>query len=604
MTVKQTFNDVHQQFSSFFKDEQLKPFAWLLSKRMEEGHICIPIADLWKEANSNPWPIPADSKGLFKCYEHVSTNPDKPRPFILFQNKLYLHRYFQYETQIIQSIHRLLEEERSYHDDRLKALFDHQTFVSRLTATGSLEGIAENEKIDWQLVAAIQAFMNSFSIITGGPGTGKTTTVAKVLSILYTHNPSTRVALAAPTGKAAVRMAESLKQTTLALDPTIKSIFERLMPSTLHRLLKYIPDSVHFKHNADNPLPYDVIIVDEASMIDVPLFAKLLNAIRSGARIILLGDRNQLASVEAGSLLSDLCKCIEQVNGIPLENLEQINHFINDKERKVSDVYQSNSKHPLTGHIIELQRSHRFTSNSGIGKLSKAIITNDSDTLKDIIHQNTDPAINIDQRYNEDIFQEFVEGYEEYIEEKDIAAALQKLGSLRVLVAVKDGEQGLYRVNTKIEETLRAKGLIRKDNMFYEHRPIIVTRNNKDLNLYNGDIGIIRKDDNGNLKAWFEDSEGQLRSIIPAYLTEAETVFAMTIHKSQGSEYNRVLVVLPDNAENPLLTRELLYTAVTRAKKIVIIQAREKTILSTAAAEVQRGSGIEERLKPSEKPES
>jgi exodeoxyribonuclease V alpha subunit len=425
-----------------------------------------------------------------------------------------------------------------------------------------------------------------------------------VLSILYTHNPATRVALAAPTGKAAVRMAESLKQTALSLDPSIKNIFEKLIPSTLHRLLTYIPDSVHFKHNKDNPLPYDVIIVDEASMIDVPLFSKLLNAIRSGARIILLGDRNQLASVEAGSLLSDLCKCMEHVNGLSADHIQLINHFIQDKERRVSDTYQTTSKHPLIGHIIELQRSHRFTSNSGIGKLSKAIITNDSNTLKDIIYQNTDTAITIDQEYNKNIFDTFVEGYEEYILEKDIAKALQKLGSLRVLVAVKDGEQGLYRVNTKIEDALRNRGLIRKDHIFYEHRPIIVTKNNKDLNLYNGDIGIIRKDDNGNLKAWFEDSDGKLRSIIPAYLTEAETVFAMTIHKSQGSEYNHILVILPDNSENRLLTRELLYTAVTRAKTNVIIQAREKMILSTAAAEVQRGSGIEERLKPSKTPES
>jgi exodeoxyribonuclease V alpha subunit len=256
------------------------------------------------------------------------------------------------------------------------------------------------------------------------------------------------------------------------------------------------------------------------------------------------------------------------------------------------------SAHPLTGHIIELQRSHRFNSKSGIGKLSKAIITNEETTLKEIIHNNTDPSIRIDQEYKQDVFHDFVKGYEDYILEKDVAAALRKLASLRVLVAVKEGEQGLYRTNAKIEEFLRSKGLIRKDHVFYEHRPIIVTRNNRDLNLYNGDIGIIRKDDNGNLKAWFEDSDGTIRSVIPAYLTEAETVFAMTIHKSQGSEYNDVLVILPDNADNPLLTRELLYTAVTRAKNNVTIQSRESMILSTASAEVQRGSGIEERLQP------
>ena len=148
MTAKQTFNDVHQQFSSFFKDEQLRPFAWLLSKRMEEGHICIPVSDLWKESNMNPWPIPVDSKGLYKSYDFVTTDPNKQKPFVLFENKLYLHRYFQYETEIIRSIHRLLEEEKLLHDERLKALLDQHSFISSLTATGSLDGIVENEKID------------------------------------------------------------------------------------------------------------------------------------------------------------------------------------------------------------------------------------------------------------------------------------------------------------------------------------------------------------------------------------------------------------------------------------------------------------------------
>ncbi|MCW3109774.1 MAG: exodeoxyribonuclease alpha subunit, partial [Segetibacter sp.] len=194
------------------------------------------------------------------------------------------------------------------------------------------------------------------------------------------------------------------------------------------------------------------------------------------------------------------------------------------------------------------------------------------------------------------LFEQFVEGYAEYIKEPDIKKALQKLNQLRVLCAVREGEQGLYSLNTAIENYLRKKKLITKKSEYYENRPIIVTKNYYSLGLFNGDVGIIRPDENGVLKAWFEDSNNELKSVFPGYVAESETVFAMTIHKSQGSEYDKVLVILPDNSNIQILTRELLYTAVTRAKSKVIVQASEAVILHTAEGVVERASGIMERF--------
>jgi exodeoxyribonuclease V alpha subunit len=361
-------------------------------------------------------------------------------------------------------------------------------------------------------------------------------------------------------------------------------------------LLKSIPDSIHFKHNASNPLPYDVLIIDEASMIDVALFAKLLDAVNSNTRVILLGDKNQLASVEAGSLFGDLCKALEQNNKLCPSAAEFVNQFIPDLDRKISVDFIGQVSHPLAEHVIELKLSHRFSSMSGIGKLSNAIINNDENVLKDFIADKGDLSIEFDLTSDESIFENFIHGYKEYILEKDISKALEKFNKLRVLCAVREGADGLYSINKMIEHYLSKHNLIKSKGDFYENRPIIITRNYKELKLFNGDIGIIRKDANGNLRAYFEDSEKNIRAIMPVYISDAETVFAMTIHKSQGSEYNKVMVVLPKKSSGHLLTRELLYTAVTRAKESVIIRTTPDILLETSQATVSRTSGINNRF--------
>lgn len=589
-------NDVHQQFAEFFTDDRIKPYAYLLSKRLQEGNICIDANNLSTWASEIPHNKIIPASTLPTLTKFVSTDTETILPFVLYKERLYFHRYFRYESTILNSIGRLIENESKLLTDRIASLKKIQQFIHELKATASNAGIPSDQQIDWQMVAAIQSVLHNFSIITGGPGTGKTTTVAKVLSILFTINPATSVALAAPTGKAAMRMAESLKNSTLLVDLAIKNRFKNLTPNTIHQLLKPIPDSIHFKHNASNPLPYDVLIIDEASMIDVALFAKLLDAVNSNTRVILLGDKNQLASVEAGSLFGDLCKALDQNNQLCPSAAEFVNHFIPDLDRKISVNFIGHVNHPLAEHVIELNRSHRFSSMSGIGKLSHAIINNDEKVLKDFIADKSDSSIEFDLASDESIFENFIDGYKEYILEKDISKALEKFNKLRVLCAVREGADGLYSINKMIELYLSKHNLIKSKGDFYENRPIIITRNYKELKLFNGDIGIIRKDANGNLRAYFEDSEKNIRAIMPVYISNAETVFAMTIHKSQGSEYNKVMVVLPKKSSGHLLTRELLYTAVTRAKESVIIRTTADVLLETSQATVSRTSGINNRF--------
>lgn len=597
----QTLNNVHQQFAEFFKSETLRPFAFLVSKKLSEGHICIDVNNAAMELQGSALYdlglLPAKAARLNE--EHfVTVKNGAKQPFVLHNNRLYLQRYFNYETSILTRIKKFVESEREHVDRRMEELITYADYIQSLFSnTGTLQNSTVGEHTDWQLVAAVAAVLNNFTIITGGPGTGKTTTVAKILAILYSIYPDLRVVLAAPTGKAAVRLAEALKASAINGDNSRNEKFKSLAPMTIHRLLQYIPDSPYFKHDQNNPVNFDVVIVDESSMIDAALFAKLLDAIGPETKLILLGDKDQLASVEAGSLFGDLCKTQTTTVFHSAKKIEFINSFITDHTRQLPAHYISpNTAHILSEHIIELKKSHRFISDSGIGKFSRAIIKNDLQTLHAYFNKNSDEQVVIDTEYNPVIFEQFVKGYTDYIREPDIKKALQKLNQLRVLCAVREGEQGLYSVNRAIENYLIKNKLINKNAEYYENRPIIITKNYYALGLFNGDVGIIRTDKNGVLKAWFEDSNQELKSVFPGYIAASETVFAMTIHKSQGSEYDRVLVVLPNNVNIELLTRELLYTAVTRARSKVTVQGSEAVILHTAQGFVERASGIMDRF--------
>ncbi|MEN9951464.1 MAG: hypothetical protein RLY85_2216 [Bacteroidota bacterium] len=586
-----TLSDIHLQFASAFQDARIRPAAYLLSKKLMEGHICVPTESVLTEE------MPFDKRWLPTADQQsdlVGHPGGDPKPFILDGNLLYFQRYYHYESKIISHVVARAQSSLQQLQDRMAGLEKHQNLINTLVATYPLDGLLPEEQTDWQLVACLQALLSDFSIITGGPGTGKTTTLAKLLRILYAINPATCVALAAPTGKASMRMYESLQQSASAF-PEMQPVFHQLKPSTLHSLLGYKPGSTHFKFNSQNTLPFNWVVVDEASMIDVPLFAKLLDALHPETRIILLGDKDQLASVEAGSLLGDLCMAIPELNAMDTERREWINSFLPDPQRQMQGAYSATNPPWLSNHILQLKLSHRFKKRGAIGTLAGIIIGGKSAAMEELIREDTE-GLHFDRLYNPAVLEAFCMGYADYIQEEDIQKALEKLNNLRVLVAVREGERGLYAINRQIERLLQQHHLLRADREFYEHRPVMVTRNNYELNLFNGDVGILRKDARGQLRAWFTDGNGELRSLLPAYLSDAETVFAMTIHKSQGSEFDQVMVVLPEGTDNPLLTRELLYTGVTRARKGVTIQGSTATLLHTVTQSVKRISGITNRI--------
>ncbi len=590
----QTLNDVHQQFASLFNNKVIEPYAYLLSQKMSDGHICINLENIKNELPKDfPYSsFDANIQNLLNQTELVSQDPHIKKPFIIQSGLLYLQRYYVYETIIYNKILSFIEFERNETGKRKDDLLSQKIVINQLFEdSSSTEGLSDEEKIDWQLAAATNTILNNFTIITGGPGTGKTTTVAKILAVLYALNPHEKVALAAPTGKAAMRMAESLRNATIPVDQKLKEKFNQLQPFTIHRLLKYKKDSPYFKHNEFDPISYDTVIIDESSMMDVALFAKLISAIKTTSRLILLGDKNQLASVEAGSIFGDLCDTPFVANSIVKERLEFINSFIYIKEKKISvDYVTATVAHPLLHHIIELKRSRRFKGNEGIGKLSKSIISSNTNDLG-AFYGNQDPQVYFDLNYDSSLFESFVLNYKTYIQEKDITLALKKINDLRVLCAVKESNEGVYFINKRIENILKTEGLIDTTNEFYHNRPIIVTSNNYQLGLFNGDVGIIRKE-GAQMVAWFEDGENGVKSVLPGFINSFDTVYAMTIHKSQGSEYNEVLVVLPKDKQTNILTRELFYTAVTRAKTKVVIQASKEVAEYTTGERVQRVSGI------------
>ena len=583
-------SDVHQQFAEYFNSETLKPYLYLLSKKMSEGHICLNLDGIADEDLDEHYKF---SKKLINNDELVSDG-SIIKPLILYNNRLYMHRYFNYESIILNRIKEIIETEGEYKMRQENKLKETIELIKILFENHG----QKEENPNWQLIAALSAALNNFTIITGGPGTGKTTTVAKILTVLFSINPDLKVALAAPTGKAAARMAESLQNSlSNSQIPTtndIKEKFECLEPSTIHRLLGFQRKSIYFKHDKQNPLNFDVIIIDESSMIDVALFAKLLDAIGPNTKVILLGDKDQLASVEAGSLFGDLCQAQEKLNLFSKEKIHYMNQFISRENEKLNNHFLTTSSHPLSEHIVELQKSHRFSDHRGIGKFSKAIIQNNNKVIKEFF-KNSDEQVKIDDVYSDNIFDNFIEGYTEYIKEEDILIALKKLNNLKVLCAVREGEQGLYAINKRIESYLLRKNLIKISGDFYKNRALMVNSNDYELGLFNGDVGIVRPDANGELKVWFE-IQGEARPFLPSSISNAETVLAMTIHKSQGSEFEKVMVILPQKEDIKILTRELLYTAITRAKSLVVIQASHETILQTSAESVKRGSGIMQRF--------
>jgi len=542
MNEETTFSALDRQFGDFLQrlagdtTGEVRLAAMCTSRARAEGHICVPVAEI---AVLEGALSAAHLRKKLRASKVVGA-PGDFTPLVLDkQNRLYLRRYWEYEQQLAQAI---------------------------LRRAGTSSSTRDNSETDLQKVAATRAVTNRFTVITGGPGTGKTRTVIDILALLHEQpdGERLRIALAAPTGKAAARLTESIRTANQTLEAT-----------TIHRLLGYLPGSPYFRHNAEQPLSADVVIVDEASMIDLALMAKLVAAVRPEARLILLGDRDQLASVEAGSVLADICAAAERAK----------------------------PKEPLHGAVVELKRNYRFAPTGSIYRVSTAVNIGDADAAIAVLEEDAG---------NETLWQQLpsaaklpvalrehvVTAFRPCLETDDPSQALTQLQRFRILCALRHGPFGAENLNAIAEEILADTGLITPRHGWYRGQPITISQNDYNLGLFNGDSGIILPDrESGDeMRAFFVSAEGTLRRFLPTRLPLHETAFAMTVHKSQGSEFDRLLLILPEK-DNPLLTRELLYTAITRARKHVEIWSSEPVLRAASSRRTSRISGLGEALR-------
>lgn len=544
------------------------------------------------------------------------------RPLVLSSKRLYLRRYWTYERRIDAALRQRSMQQEPTPDDlpqRLNELF------------GGAESAAV---IDWQKLACAIATRSAFSIITGGPGTGKTTTVVRLLALLQAPAVEAghplRIRLAAPTGKAAARLTESISQQVQSLQ--VAEAVRAAIPSdvtTVHRLLGSRPGTRHFRHHAGNRLPLDVLVVDEASMIDLEMMANLLDAMPAHARLVLLGDKDQLASVEAGAVLGDLCRDAE--GGWYSPQTRQWLESVSGESLQGSGLHEDrDGTHPLAQQVVMLRHSRRFGEGSGIGQLARRVNQQLADEARQLLAAGSyDDVYSLPLKGEHDQKLERLlleghgngpHGYRHYLsvlrdqrppstrplEHADwtdwAREVLQAFDTFQLLCAVRKGPWGVEGLNQRITAALLKARLIESDQQWYEGRPVLMTRNDYGLGLMNGDIGIALKlpEREGAeigktvLRVAFprNDGEGGVRFVLPSRLNDVETVYAMTVHKSQGSEFAHTALILPD-ALNPVLTKELIYTGITRARYwFTLIEPRAGVFEEAVLRKVKRLSGL------------
>ncbi len=449
---------------------------------------------------------------------------------------------------------------------------------------------ADIGEVDWQEAAAIAAVRSRITVITGGPGTGKTTTVVRLLALCLHLEPGLRIALAAPTGKAAARLGESIQSQKRSL-PIDQELRERIPEevSTLHRLLGYRPFDDSFRHGPKSPLPYDLCIIDEASMIDLGMMAVLFEAAGPETRIVLLGDPDQLASVDTGYVLGDLCAAATSREGHSKELAETYMQLTG------KDLPLAKSPTLLSDAVVCLRKNYRFASHPGIGTLSEAVRIGDADSALAVLLDAAHPDVLL-ANATEDASRAItaiMPRLDSVVTAPDLETALDRFGHAQILCGIKRGTHGVEGYNAAVERALADKKHSVSDT-FYRGRPIMVTANDYATQLYNGDIGICWPDADGTTFVWFP-SDDAARAVSLARLPAHETAWAMTVHKSQGSEFGEVLLVMPQS-DHPLCSRELLYTGITRARTQVTVVASKTAIKTAVTDSAQRHGGLVEAI--------
>ncbi|HVI25410.1 MAG TPA: exodeoxyribonuclease V subunit alpha [Xanthomonadaceae bacterium] len=538
-----------------------------------------PVAEGWRAAlHASPWvarPAPGQAA-------------DPQAPLVLEGDLLYLRRYREYERRLAAGLRRIAAQPVVSGDLALLAPLFAQLFPR--AAQGDL-----------QARAAALALVRPLLLLTGGPGTGKTTTIARLLLMLAAQHRALddappRVALAAPTGRAADRMAQSLRRAVEELRQAgvDAALCDALLGQarTLHRLLGVVPDSPRFRHDADNPLAYDVVVVDEASMVDLPLMCKLVEAVPEGAALILIGDPDQLPSVEAGDVLASIVAAAGEGGTLPAAVEAQLAPLLGAPA--AGDLFAGAEASPLAGHRVHLRRGWRQADSLALAPLAEAARAGDADTAVALMQSGTLRGVHFHAGQHDPLApalrERLLAPWRALAQETDPARALLLAERARVLTALRDGPQGATRLNARIEEALAGV----RHAAYFHGRLLLVTENSDRHRLFNGDIGVCLPDDSGAMVAWFAGETG-VRGFHPAALPAHAGAFATTVHKAQGSEYAEVWLVLP-RADARVLSRELVYTGLTRAREALHLCADETTLRAALGRRVQRVSGLRARL--------
>jgi exodeoxyribonuclease V alpha subunit len=605
-------------------DEVLAAVA-LASRAVANGHSCLRIEGVSSLLNeiaperpapalptTPAWMAMLQASRWIGAPDDGAGNPRKDDrlhgvPLVLERGGLFLRRYRDYEWRLATALRtRASTPPVQDIDDRLAARL-RELFP------------AQGDTLDMQALAAVLALSSRLSLITGGPGTGKTSAIARVLVLLAErsqhagHGPP-RIALAAPTGKAAARLAEAVRENlaTLVERGVVGAEMAAALPTdaqTLHRLLGWRANSIDFRHDAQHPLDADVVIVDEASMVDLPLMTKLVEAVRADATLILLGDRDQLASVETGDVLAALCDAAGDGRAfpvmfaqramalldapVPIESVPIESTPIESAPIDQVPIANDETRSMLAGHRIDLHRSYRQASGFDLAPLATAVRDGDVDATIEALRTRRYPGVRW-QQHGDDGLADHVREYalprfRTVIAAADPAHALTLARDYRVLTALRHGPAGSQTLNAMIAIALNPH---RGDALFHGQL-LIVSENSYRHGLFNGDTGVVWRDDDG-LRVWFETGEG-LRAWLPSQLPANESAWALTVHKAQGSEFGEVLLALPEH-DARVLSRELVYTGITRSRRGLELWATEAVLRNAIGRRGRRESGLAQRF--------
>ncbi len=562
--------------------------AYLACAAIEDAHTCISLdpkalSDTARAYGAGDLDVSAISPGIESS--RIAGHAGDDLPLITHDGKLYLHRYFSYEQTMAERLEMRAATRCSPED-----LHDAAAFAKKLFPRGAVSP-------DWQKIAVFNALFTRLVIISGGPGTGKTRTVTALMALMAatSRNADLEIAMCAPTGKAAARLTEAVLSATDALE--IPDDIKKRIPSqarTLHRLLGAGRNTGRFRHNRENPLSCHVLIMDEASMVDLPMMVHLMEALRDDTTLVMLGDRDQLASVEAGSVLRDICEGIERFGHSQdfIDRCRLIDEDVTDLADRGSSMPP-----PLRDCIITLKHSYRFSSTSGIASLATYVNVGDYTSVKKLLRDAPVDGIELAESKGGDataaVAERLLPHARRIMDASSVDQALAHLNEFKILCAMRQGPAGVEAVNGLAHAMVSNMGFQVLQGM-YRGLPVIINRNDYMLDLYNGDTGIVWPDETGRLRVWFR-GEGGLRSFSPSRLPSHDAAWAITVHRSQGSEFDRVLFLLPPR-DSIMPGRELLYTAITRAREHITILGGWDDLKACIERRTWRNSGLAKRL--------